>query len=71
MPVPVVQQLKIGKAILAKRCDGETRCGKATCDVVPLAVQALGMGLIALVSSLSLGDLCLRLQRGGEGCTVP
>jgi len=71
MPVPVVQQLKVGKAILVKRRGCETGRGKAAQDVVPLAVQTLGMDLITLVSSISLRGLSgvghSNLRRAGEG----
>lgn len=59
MPVPIVQQLEVGKTILVERRGCETRRGKAAQNVVPLAVQALGMDLIALESSISLGVLVL------------
>lgn len=53
MPVPVVQQLKVDKAILVQRRGSETGRGEAALDVVPFAVQALGVDLITLVSSIN------------------
>lgn len=57
MPVPIVQQLEVSKAVLAQRHGCETRRGKTAQKVVPLAVQTLGVDFIALVLSLSLEGL--------------
>jgi hypothetical protein len=77
--VPVVKQLEVGEAVLAQRRGREARRGEAAQDVVPPAVLALRVDLVALSSCLSSGGplapaTCIRMPEAptdGEECAAP